>query len=146
MEKKQRRKEEKPRRDKGTGSIRMRIVNGKEQYSAIVTYFDAEEGKRKWKEKVGPSKAQANKKLRELLNEYEDHGAESLNYSDKTFKEFVVDWYVDHYMKPAVIHAGRKIAGLKSFDHVSYQPRLLVDFFGRKKLRSISPADIEQYK
>ena len=113
---------------------------------ARIQYTD-ERGKQKEKLRRVPSGKLSDvwievRKMRDELNHF---GDETL-HSDKLSLSDLADEYQKAKVFEAVIKDGHKVAGLKSHKPVLIYIRIAKEYFGRKKLRSITPRDIEQFK
>ncbi len=80
-----------------------------------------------------------------MKDELNNHGEAALNTDKTTFLD-LIDKYKTAHIFPAVIRNGRKVAELKSARTENIHLNKLADFFGKKKIRSIKPIDIENFK
>jgi integrase len=113
---------------------------------ARIQYTD-EAGKQKEKLRRVPSGKISDvwlevRKMRDELNHF---GDETLQSDKLTFGN-LADEYQKAKVFKAVIKDGHKVAGLKSHKPVLIYVRIAKEYFGRKRLRSITPRDIEQFK
>lgn len=58
----------------------------------------------------------------------------------------LAQYYEERYLKPAEYRDGRKIAGLRSARYCELYLRTLKEYFGNRKLRSITYGDLEAFK
>ncbi|MFV0389194.1 MAG: tyrosine-type recombinase/integrase [Pyrinomonadaceae bacterium] len=80
-----------------------------------------------------------------MRRELENSGQSSLESDKVTFAE-VADRYKELKLNPPVFRNGIKVSGLRSYKTQRYILKPLKEFFGRKKIRSIKPSDLEDYK
>ena len=123
-----------------SGSIRKR---GKVYY-ARVTYVD-DIGKRREKEKRANNRSHAKELIKEMLRELDDYGSQVFENGKTTFAE-LADFYDETYLIDPQYVDGRKIVGLRSAYDYQLRLKVLKDYFGKKRLRSITHGDIERYK
>lgn len=87
--------------------------------------------------------------LKELIRELEENGSKGIEAEKLTFRQLAED-YESRKLIPAVYHGkGKnitKIAGLRSWKTPKGWLKTLIVHFGNKKVRSITHADIEDYK
>lgn len=85
------------------------------------------------------------KLVREMRDELNQHGEETLNADKMTFLE-LAEKYKEAKVFPAIIKNGHKVAGLKSVKPVETYVKIASEHFGKKLIRSIKPRDIENFK
>lgn len=120
------------------------IVERNGKVYARVTYKD-EHDKWKAKWKLAKNRTEAKEINRQMIRELDDHGARTMDAARMTFAE-LADFYSKNYVKPAEYVDGRKISGLRS--HVTRRGHVaaLRAYFGGRRLRDITPADLERFK
>lgn len=91
------------------------------------------------------TKTEARKWLKQKIRELDEHGASLINSEAMTFAE-LAKFYESHKVKPPVLREGKKVAGLRSFDSVLRRLRTLIGYFGKKRIRTITHADVEAFK
>lgn len=127
---------------KKTSDKYIKIIDG--TYWARVTYID-QTGKRRELKRRADNKTHAKDLARQLLLELEQHGPASLGSAQMTFAQ-LADYYQDKYLIEPVYIDNRKIAGLRG----AYEYKLLLkplrEYFGNKKIRSITHGDIESFR
>lgn len=113
---------------------------------ARIQYVD-ETGKQKEKIRRVESgkKTDVYKVIREMKEELNRHGEETLNADKMTFLE-LAGKYKESKVFPAIIKDGHKVAGLKSTKPVLTYIKIASAHFGKKLIRSIKPRDIEQFR
>ncbi|HEX8263948.1 MAG TPA: tyrosine-type recombinase/integrase [Pyrinomonadaceae bacterium] len=101
----------------------------------------------KWKEKLQriDDKRTAQTVVEKMRRELEHHGAEILK-SDKMMFKDLADKYEKTKLVSAVYSNGVKVSGKRSIAPVKSALKPLVEYFGRKFIRSIRPNDLEAYK
>ncbi|MGI8495035.1 MAG: hypothetical protein ACR2L1_06960 [Pyrinomonadaceae bacterium] len=107
----------KPRKARSTQEGGYMYVKG--NLYARIQYFD-ERGVRKSKTKAVPSgrKTDVWKAVREMRDELNNHGEETLNADKMTFLELAAKYKAARVF-PAIIIDGHKVAGLKSYRYVN---------------------------
>src|SRR6266498_2755058 len=90
------------------------------------------------------TKTSAHEKARQMLAELDDNSS-VFDATAMTFSQLAA-YYQQTYLIEPQYRDGRKIAGLRS--KYDFEKRLipLKDFFGSKKLRSITHGDLQKYK
>lgn len=111
---------------------------------ARVTFID-DDGKRKDKLRRADDRKHARKLIRKMLDEVDDHGAESLDAERVTFVQ-LCDYYEDNYLTEAHYVGGRKVSGLRSLATPKGFLDTLRSHFKSKYLRKITYADIYAYR
>ena len=131
-----------PRERKGA------VINRGKSIYARVRYVD-DFGKTKSIERKAENRTDARLILKNLLGELDERGEQGIQAETITFRQLAED-YKSRKLIPAEYHGkGKnitKIAGLRSWKTPMGMVNTLIDHFGRKKIRSITHADIEDYK
>jgi hypothetical protein len=104
-----------------------------------------ESGKRRQKEKRADNKSHADRLIKGMLRELDDHGVKSLESDRMTFTE-LAEHYEKHHAIPAKYVDGRKVEGLRSVANVKAILNTLKTYFGKKRLRDITYGDIARFK
>src|SRR5215470_1126587 len=112
-------------------------------YAQVQYYDDA--GKRIQRRQRAKDKTEARLLARQMLEEITNQGGQSLDAATMTFKD-LADYYQKTYLIDPEYVDGRKVAGLRSRYDFEHRLKSLVDFFGKRKLRSITHGDLERYK
>lgn len=109
--------------------------------------FTNENGKRTDLQRRAENFAHACEIRKGLEREYRKDKGQTLRASAKTF-ENLADYYEENYLKPAKYHSEtlRKIEGLRSWKSPLGQLRRFREFFGRKKIQSITYDNILHYR
>lgn len=111
---------------------------------ARVQYVDAT-GKRREKLRPADSKSHARRLIKEMRNELETGGEETIQADRLTF-QLLSDKYEKTRLTPAVILDGYKVSGLRSAKNTKVYLKPLREYFGRQFVRTIKPSDLEDYK
>lgn len=111
---------------------------------ARLQYMD-ESGRIREKLKPLSDKRNARTVVDEMRRELETHGEETLQADKVTFKD-LAEKYKKAKVFPAVIRDGIKVSGLKSHKPVETYVKIASAFFGKKRIRTLKPSDIEKYK
>ncbi|HJR06230.1 MAG TPA: site-specific integrase [Pyrinomonadaceae bacterium] len=134
-------KSKKKGRPKGEGYI----FQGEEgRLIARLTYTD-ESGKRRNLKKYVANRTEGNNVLKLWRSERDDSGTRGLQAYAMTFDD-LADYYEKHYLRKAEYVDGRKIAGLRSLATPLSQLKVLRDYLGRKRLRSITHGDLRLFR
>jgi integrase len=107
--------------------------------------YNDESGKIREKLKPLTDKRNARAVVEGMRRELETHGEETLQADKVTFKD-LAEKYKKAKVFPAVIRDGIKVSGLKSHKPVETYVKIASLFFGKKRIRSIKPSDIEKFK
>jgi integrase len=131
-----------------TGSIvkrKPRTKGANATWWARVTYTDPKTGKRHDFQRRGESKAHARDLLQALLREIDATEGQGPLTERNTFAE-LCDYFEKHYVKTAEYVDGRKVAGVRSLGTAKGQLKVLRDYFGSCRLRSITHGDVRQFR
>lgn len=104
-----------------------------------------ENGKRRQREKRADNKSHADRLIKDMLRELDDHGAKSLEANRMTFADLAAH-YEKHHAIPAQYVDYCKVAGLRSIANVKAIVKTLKSYFGKKRLRDITYGDIARFK
>lgn len=122
-----------------TGSIAQK--DGK--LIARVSYTDAT-NKRRWKKRVVESRTEGNQWIRQALSDLDESSYRS-DGTIATLTELAL-WYERTQAIEPIYSDGHKIAGLRDRRTTLYRLRLLKEYFGARRLHSITYGQIEAYK
>lgn len=111
---------------------------------ARVTYIDPKTGRRHDLQRRGGSKAHARDLLQALLREIDATDGQGPLNERTTFGE-LCDYFEKHYVKAAEYVDGRKVA-VRSLGTAKGQLNVLCDYFGSCRLRSITHADVREFR
>lgn len=135
-------KSEKNSRD--WGIIQKKGRDDKPIWYARIIRID-EKGKKKQYTQKADNKTNARQLRDKLAEKYTNFGEEILNGERMTFKELAEN-YKKRKLIPAKYHNDRKVAGLRSVETANYFLNTLLKYFGTKKIKNITPSDLEFFK
>lgn len=128
-------------RQRGENGIKP-MPNGK--WQVRVTYTDSSGVRRVFKRQADTiTDAKALKKS--FLRELDDMGESALSADRVTFEK-LAEIYQGKKLIPAKYVNGRKVAGVRSLEPALANLRALVNHFGRKRIKSITASDVEDFK
>jgi integrase len=107
--------------------------------------FTDENGKRRDLWRRAENRAEARKKIKELVKGSECKTAKELDASNMTFAD-LANHYLEHYLQPAVYIGDKKVSGVRSLVTARTVVQPLIEHFGRRKLKSITYGEIRSYK
>ncbi len=107
--------------------------------------FTDESGKRRVARRYCETKTEANRKRQELVRSIEERGEKAVDGDKLTFKT-LAEKYKEARLIPAEYVNQRKVADVRSLASALYTLNVLVEYFGDRKVRSVTHADLESYK
>jgi integrase len=107
--------------------------------------FKDENGKSRDLWRAAESKSDARKKIKELVKEIESLSAKQLDSVNMTLQE-LADYYTKNYLHEAVYIGEKKVSGVRGVKEAYYAVKPLRDYFGSRKLKTITYGDIRTYK
>ncbi len=126
------------------GIIQKKDADGNAVWYARITRIEGD-GKKKQYTAKADSKSHARRLRDELADKYEDNGERAIDGAKMTFRELADD-YKGRKLIPAKYHLNRKVSGLRSYrTALNFLNNLLVHF-GNKRIKDITPAEIERFK
>ena len=128
----------------GVENPRGSILKEKDSVWARVTYIGSD-GKRKQKKRRAESRTHAKELINDLLDELKEHGAESLEADRMTFAQ-LAKRYESGELVPALYAEGHKIHGRRSLAAPKRFLKVLSDWFGTRRVRTITHSDIQEYR
>ncbi|MDQ1592883.1 MAG: hypothetical protein QOG71_3510 [Pyrinomonadaceae bacterium] len=111
---------------------------------ARITIKD-ESGKRRNLKRRAKDKTEAKQILRKLTRQLDDEGEKVITADQVTFDQ-LADYYAKRYLKPAEYRDERKTSGLRSLDRAQHAVVIFRQYFGGRKLRSITYGDLYAFK
>lgn len=111
---------------------------------ARVTYTDRN-GKRKNIQRKVENKSKGDELLKKLVNSIDADKGASIETEKLTFSD-LAEHYKKHYLKEAQYVNGRKVSGLRSVVSVRGYVNVLLEYFGKQKLRSITYEDLLTFR
>jgi integrase len=131
-------------RKQGIENPKGSILVEKSTIWARVTYVGSD-GKRAQKRRRADNKTHARELIDELLSELKDHGAESLEADRLTFQQLAKKYEASELVH-AVYADGHKIHGRRSLAAPKRFLKVLADWFGTRRVRTITHSDVQEYK
>lgn len=125
-----------------TGSIT--FDDERKLFVVRLTYHD-EAGKRRDLRRTADTKTEALRLLTTLKRDLDDGGAQSIDGDRLTFRK-LADIYQEKRLTEPVYRDGQKVAGLRSWKDQRCRLKLLTDYFGKRRVKTITFADLETYK
>ncbi|MBI4748629.1 MAG: site-specific integrase [Acidobacteria bacterium] len=133
-----------------TGSVTTRKIKNsdgttREVVIARLCFTDAD-GKYHDYQKRAENKTEARRILDKMRRSIETHGQLQIDAERMTFEQ-LAQWYEKNYAVPAKFDTnGQKVHGLKSHKDVIQRLHALREYFGKKRIRSITFTDLENFK
>lgn len=118
--------------------------DGKNRWFARIT-FRTDDGRRKNIVRRAVDKREAKQILRRLVRELEGTGNHFPEVSKITFSD-LAEFYEAKYVIPAKYVNERKVEGLRDIKHIKAFLRYYREFFGGKRLKDITYADLCSFK
>lgn len=125
-----------------TGSIK--FDKTRKVYVVRLTYQD-EAGKRHDLRRTAETPTVADRLLKALNRSLDDHGPQSIDGDRLTFKR-LAEVYAETRLTAPVYRDGIKVDGLRSWRDQRNRLKLLVDYFGKRRIKVVTYADLEAYK
>ena len=116
----------------------------KGNWFARVTYTDRN-GKRKNVQRKVENKSKGDELLKKLVSSIDSDRGASIETEKLTFKD-LAEYYKKHYLKEAEYVNGRKVSGLRSVRNVRGYVNVLLEHFGKQKLRGITYEDLVAFR
>jgi integrase len=107
--------------------------------------FKDENGKQRDLWRVAENKADARKKIKELVKESESLSAKELDSANMTLNE-LADYYIKNYLHKAVYIGDKKVSGVRGVTEAICAVKPLKEYFGTRKIKTITDGDIRTYK
>ncbi|HEY0323710.1 MAG TPA: tyrosine-type recombinase/integrase [Pyrinomonadaceae bacterium] len=120
------------------------IVNQDGKLYARVQFTD-ENGKRRDITRKAENRTHARQIIRQFLKEIESSTPKQLDAAQMTFAE-LASHYIQTYLHEAVYVGDKKVSGVRSLVTARSVVQPLVEFFGTRKLKSITYGEIRSYK
>jgi hypothetical protein len=128
-----------------TEGVYKRKRNGKIVYDGVLAYYD-EHGKRKFAHRERKTQSAAREALRKLRNELEDRGPKALETNVVTFAQLADYCEKEIYVEAEYNSAGEKLLGVRNAGAYRAHLKHFRDFFGGRKLKDVSIADLKRYR
>jgi hypothetical protein len=120
------------------------IVEREGKIYARVQFVD-ENGKKRDLWRKAENRTHARKLTRRILNEIECTTLRQFDATDMTFAD-IAEYYVKNYLHQAVYIGDRKVSGVRWAKSAISVVKPLQEYFGKRKVRSITYGDIRAYK
>ena len=114
------------------------------KWTARITFTDSR-GKRKDIRRTAENKTAAKTLLKDLSNKIDAKGENAINAERITFSD-LAEKYKAFKVKPAEYTGDRKTSGLRSVDSVEHRITALLAYFGKMRIRSITPGILSTFK
>ncbi|MBI4854295.1 MAG: site-specific integrase [Acidobacteria bacterium] len=114
------------------------------RWYARFDYTD-DSGKRRNVKRRGENRTHAKELLKQLLREFEERGARSVENDRMIFAE-LAEHYRENYLKEAEYVDGRKVGGLRSVSSAKTFLNSLCEHFSNRRLRTITYGDIQRFR
>lgn len=125
--------------------IKRKTGKSKGKYIVRIRYFDQSIGRHRNLERHADRKGDATDLRNRLVEELKASDGKSEVGVRMAFKD-LADHGLTSFYKPAVLHDGRKIDGVRAFSTVAGQIRLLCEFFGKQPIQEITKESLVEYK
>jgi hypothetical protein len=111
---------------------------------ARITYIDENgETKRSWRRVDNKTAGRNLNKKR--LHDVDEHGPKVIE-GDRVDFEHLARIYEKNELVPAKYRDGRKVEGLRSLSPAKSQLKKTIEYFGQRKIKSITPNDLKKFK
>lgn len=131
------------RKDKRHRDGSIKLING--VLYARIQYLDESTGKRKEKLRRADSKKEARELIKAMRVELLNGGQGTLEADQMSLNQ-LSERYKSVRLVPAIYQNGIKVAGKRSLGPTLSSMTPLLEALGKKRIRSIRPSDIEEYK
>jgi integrase len=114
------------------------------KWVARVTYTDAS-GKRRNVKRYCQTKTDAKRECDRIIREIEERGPKNFDAGRMRFRELAEKYAEAKLIEPVYVD-GRKVAGMRSLYSAKLYTQTLVEYFGNRRVKDITHADLETYK
>jgi integrase len=111
---------------------------------ARVQFID-ENGRKRDLWRRAENRGDARKKIKELVKDSENKTAKEIDAANMTFADLATH-YLEHYLQAAVYVSDKKVSGVRSLVTARTVVQPSIEYFGKRKLKSISYGEIRRYK
>lgn len=126
-----------------TGSVK--YSKKRKAWVARLDWADEETGKRMCRKQQVVNKTEGGILVNKWIDDLEKNGAKALEGDRATFKN-VAEEYRNAKLVDAVYKNGVKVGGLKSRRTAELHLKALIEYFGHRKIRRITHANLEKFK
>jgi integrase len=120
------------------------IVEREKKIYARIQFLD-ESGKKRDIWRKADSRTHAQEIIRQLLTEIEKVGTQQIDAANLTFEE-LANYYIKNYLHEAIYVGDMKVSGVRGRVEALAEVKPLQEYFGTRKVRSITYGDIRTYK
>ncbi len=110
-----------------------------------IVFIDPATGLRRDLQRRADNRADARDLVDKLKQDIEKTEGRAVSHELKTFND-LADFFEKHYLKEAQYVDGRKVSGVRSVLPAKSALKALKEYFGSRRLRSITYEDIRQYR
>lgn len=107
--------------------------------------FTDDDGKRRDLWRRAESRSDARKKIKELVKDSENKTTKEMDAANMSFAD-LAKHYLEHYLQAAVYVSDKKVSGVRSLVTARTVVKPSIEYFGKRKLKSISYGEIRSYK
>jgi integrase len=125
-----------------TGSVNWN--KNRKCWEARLDWTDAN-GKGHCRKRQVENKSAGNTLVKKWIRDLDEQGEEYLDAERVTFKE-LAEKYEAVKLVPAEYREGKKVAGLRDCERERWRLKHLIEHFGKRRIRAITYADIEEYR
>lgn len=111
---------------------------------ARVTFVD-DRGHRREVERRAKNRSDAKEIIKDLLRDLDDHGETLIDAARMSFQDLAAYYEMNYLIEPEYVD-GRKVAGLRSHRDLRSKLIVLKDYFGTRKVRSITHGDLKRFR
>lgn len=130
---------------KTTGSVKKVKIRGQRKWQVRMTYTNHAAGKRVDVKRLFDKESDARQHLWDLLIKHRKSGSVEKMTDQLTFTQ-AAEKYAALKLIPATYSGEKKIAGRRELSAPKSFIKVLIEHFGRRKLRNIRHSDIEHFK
>jgi len=125
--------------------IKRKTGKSKGKWVIKIEYFDPTAGRTRYMERHADKRGEAIDERNRLVEDLASSQGQSQTGERKTFAD-LTSTALSTFYKPAIISDGRKIDGVRAYDTVERQIRVLNEFFGKRLIRQITSESLIDYK
>jgi integrase len=122
-------------------------VNWNKKRKAWVARLDWQDadGRKRCRKRQVENKSAGQHLVKKWIREIEQQGEAYLDAERITFKELAENYQETKLIAP-VYRDGKKVAGLRDWERARFRLKHLIEYFGKRRIRAITFADIEEYR
>jgi integrase len=119
--------------------------NKKRKYWEARLDWTDDKGKEHCRKRRVESKTEGNQTVKQWIRELEEQGSDFVHADRITFERLAKEYEKERLIEP-VYKDGVKVLGLRDWRGQKNRLVALVEYFGKKRIRSITAADLERYR